>query len=71
MMNRPWIRLLRGFVEINSNNKYMTNKQEWYAIKDGNKYQNYGLCSDGLYHWEKDLNYAGYTAEEMIEMGAE
>ena len=46
-------------------------QKEWYSIKDGNKYQNYGLCSDGLYHWEKDQNYAGYTAQEMIDMGAE
>jgi hypothetical protein len=49
----------------------MPQQKEWYAIKDGNKYQNYGLCSDGLYHWEKDESYAGYTAQEMIDMGAE
>ena len=49
----------------------MEPKREWYAIKDGNKWQNYGLCSDGLYHWEKDQSYAGYTAQEMLDMGAE
>lgn len=47
--------------------------RQWFAIPEGREgyYINYGLCSDGLYHYEKDLNYAGYTAEELIEMGAE
>ena len=49
----------------------MPQQQEWYAIKDGYKYQNFGLCPDGLYHWEKDLSYAGFTAQELIDMGAE
>lgn len=47
-------------------------KREWYSIKENeNFYINYGLCEDGLYHYEKDMSYAGYTAEEMVEMGAE
>lgn len=46
--------------------------KEWYSRKDGNKWLNYGFVPEtGLYHWEKDLNYAGYTAEELIKMGAE
>jgi hypothetical protein len=64
---------MRPSIEINSLKTLyiMTQQKEWYAIKDGNKYQNYGLCSDGLYHWEKDESYAGYTEQEMIDMGAD
>ncbi len=46
--------------------------KEWYSIKEREGfYINYGLCSDNLYHYEKDDSYAGYTAEELIAMGAE
>ena len=50
----------------------MSTKREWYAIREGSKWVNYGYCQEtGKYHWEKDTNYAGYTAEELVEMGAE
>lgn len=49
-----------------------TTKKEWFAVKDGDKWINYGYVEEtGLYHWEKNINYAGYTPEELIEMGAE
>ena len=47
-------------------------KREWYAKRDGNKWINFGFVAEtGLYHWEKDSSYAGYTVEELIEMGCE
>lgn len=46
--------------------------KEWYCIADGNRWLNFGYVPEtGLYHWEKDTNYCGYTAEELIERGAE
>ena len=47
----------------------MTN---WMSIKDGNSYLNYGYVPEtGLYHWEADPSYCGYTREELIAKGAE
>lgn len=51
----------------------MDNRKEWYNIlqPDGT-WLGYGYCPEtGLYHWDKNANYAGYTAEELVAKGAE
>jgi hypothetical protein len=47
-------------------------QKEWFSIvqPDGN-WLNYGYVPEtGLYHWEQNPEYCGYTATEMLAKGA-